>query len=575
MKRLVYEGNLRFPYGFHTGDGRRLAASDQPLFRAPDGSVILAGTSLAGVLRADLGRLLRAAGGPDEQCARRPNCKCVVCRLMGPRALRMRKEEGSDAALRASRLHVVGGRSEGRPAVRVRDRVGIDRRTRTAAARRKYDLEVVEGPLDLPFTLRIDEPEADELRYLEAVLRRLSAGWLFLGGKTGSGLGRAELTRLERTEIELSRPESLVAHLLGEALTAGGETQVLVGGGEDGWVGEWELGARGEEHGPASESVGDAQTAGPQPPGAGDWAQIRLALEIDLPWGFLVHDPAEALARGYDHAYARRVDGSPLLSGSSLRGALRSRAEQILRTVAGRGGACDLHTAGKSCHERIEKENQARKERHRTPLKLAEELSWLCPACRVFGSGRLVSSIKLTDFYPVAGREGSRRRQEQVAIDRFTGGAAAGAKFNSELADGVTFAGEIHVELGSSRLETWGLGLLALVLRDFLWEDVPLGFGTARGFNEYRVRLTGIDRFWIEAPGALEGLGSDLPDAAGARSFRSAPGQPLDSPAVVEALVGPRLAQRLASWVKVLHSYLERRLPGPAERSKAESGEVS
>lgn len=531
MKRLVYTGTLRFPHGFHTGDGRRLGASDQPLFREPDGSVALAGTSLAGVLRADLRRLLAATGGT---CVEKPECQCVVCRLMGPIAPRGRRGASQDVALRASRLHVVGGRAEAEGGVRVRDRVGIDRRTRTAADRRKYDLELLDGPVRAPFTLRIDKPEDDERRYLEAVLRRLAHGWLFLGGKIGSGPGRAELAQLERSEIDLGVPETLIAHLLADDPAAGGTAEVLVGDGDgDGWAEEWEL------------------DMDPTANGAPDTAQIRLHVEIDFPWGYLVHDPAEALSRGFDHAYLRREDGAPVLPGSSLRGALRSRAEQMLRTLAGAAAACDLHTKDRACHERIEAES-----RGEGKLTLADELALLCPACLVFGSGRLVSSVKVTDFLPLAGHEGQSRRQEQVAIDRFTGGAAAGAKFDSESQDGVTFAGEVHLEIGPHRLGSWGLGLLALVLRDLLWEDVPLGFGTARGFNEHRVRLIGVDRFWIAPPEALAGGGLGLDPGAGTRRYRPPAEAPIDSPDAAGVVAGPELAARLAAWVEALHARL-------------------
>ncbi len=214
MKRTTYTGALRFPYGFHTGDGRRLGAVDQPLFRETDGQVALSGSSLAGVLRADLERL---TGG----CRRAPECRCVVCRLLGPRAAGRRRQDGEDSHLAASRLHVLGGASSGPLSTRVRDRVGIDRRTRTAADRRKYDVEVVEGGVEFPFELRIDDPQEDELRALEAVLQRLAAGWLFLGGKTSSGLGRAELVRLDRAELDMTRPADLVENLLSDDPTAG------------------------------------------------------------------------------------------------------------------------------------------------------------------------------------------------------------------------------------------------------------------------------------------------------------------------------------------------------------------
>jgi hypothetical protein len=132
----------------------------------------------------------------------------------------------------------------------------------------------------------------------------------------------------------------------------------------------------------------------------------------------------------------------------------------------------------------------------------------------------------------------------------------------------VTFAGEIHLDVASYRLESWGLGLLALALRDLLWEDVPLGFGTARGFNEYRVRLAGVDRFWIEPPEVLAGEAAGLDTGAGPHSFRPAAEAPLDSPEAVAAAMGTGWAAVLASWVVALHRFLGDRYPAAAGRGE-------
>jgi CRISPR/Cas system CSM-associated protein Csm3 (group 7 of RAMP superfamily) len=531
MKRYTYQGLLRFPYGFHTGDGRRLASVDQPLCREADGRIALSGASLAGVLRADLERLSREREGVD--CERTPACRCVVCRLFGSRPER-RRRDGAAAALQASRLHVAGGVAPGEPPTRVRDRVGIDRRTRTAADKRKYELEIVEAGLEIPFELRLDDPLEDERRYLEATLFRLAGRWLFLGGKSSSGLGLAELIRLDRAELDLSNPAHLVEHLLGASPTAGALVIPLLP----------RTGAVPETLPPA------APAAGPSP----GWGQLRIALELHFPWGFLVNDPAESLASGVDHTYTRGGEGQPLLPGSALRGALRSRAEQILRTLGGDAAACDLNRKSATCHEKVEQEL-----RTRGAMSFDDELALHCQACRVFGSGRLASAVKITDFLPPSTGHGNSLRQELVAIDRFTGGAAEGAKFNAELRTGVTLVGEIHLEIGRHRLESWSLGLLALVLRDLLLADIPMGFGTAKGFNEYTARITGIDRYWLRPPAAFAGL-AGLDSRPGEKTW--APSSPLDSPATAGALAGDDLGERLTSWILELHRQLS---PGAEE----------
>lgn len=556
-RRTVYSGTLRFPHGFHTGDGRRLGAVDQPLLRTAEGGVALAGTSLAGVLRADLHRLREAAGGdPHPSAETLQDCECVVCRLLGPEAPQTRRvEDGTEAALHASKVYVSGGVSHGRPAIQVRDHVGIDRRTRTAADKRKYDVEVVEAGLELDFDLRADDLEDDERRYLEAALRRLAGGWLFLGGKSGSGPGRAKVVRLSRHELDCGDRAALIENLVADDELAGFSTAELIGSAANGWADDWEL--------PLSAAASEAA-----PPPAG-WAQLRLRLELEFPWGFLVNSPPDALMAAHDHGYARDAQGDPILPGSALRGALRARAEQTLRTLDPQGGfdeACDLHSPKKACHERIDAENDRRRENQKSLLDAALERERHCSACRVFGSGRLASPVKVSDFLPVREATGADLSQEFVAVDRFTGGAAPGLKFDAQARTGVTFAGEIHLEIGPLRLEAWGLGLLALVLRDLLWGDVPLGFGSGKGFNEARARLVGVDRFWLAPPPVLAEVGLD--PAPGERRWRREEG--LGDPAAGAAAAGPELAGRLEAWVARLHDRMAERAARPAAPDDAE-----
>jgi hypothetical protein len=84
----------------------------------------------------------------------------------------------------------------------------------------------------------------------------------------------------------------------------------------------------------------------------------------------------------------------------------------------------------------------------------------------------------------IANGNPGKHEQEFVAIDRFTGGAAGGAKFNSELAGKTTLGGTLTIDIGCLELvdpQLASLGLLALVLRDLAEGDIPIGSGSAKG----------------------------------------------------------------------------------------------
>ena len=546
MKRLVYRARIHLPYGFHTGDGRRLDVTDQPLFRNADGRLELPGTSIAGVLRADARRLVRALGGPRAECRADSRCRCLTCQVFGPRAKTRRGDE--EDPLWASRLYVRGGVACEDPATRIRDHVGIDRRTHTAADRRKYDVEI-SGPVTFPCLLRIDDPKDDEVELLEAVLRRLAAGWLYLGGKSGSGLGRAELAKLRRHTLDLRDRQQLVKHLLADEVDAGGHDDDLLADGA--WLKQWRLAA-------ATPADGDEPTLAPA-----DWGQVRLGLALEFPNGLLVNDPAEALMAGFDHAFTRDHQGRPILPGSSLRGALRTRAEQILRTLAGPDAACDLNTQGSACHQKIgDRLRDDKIHEDEKSLPFDDDRRLHCSACQVFGSGRLASSLKVSDFLTVEGTSRSPRAHEMVAIDRFTGGAADQAKFDAQTSGPVTVQGELTVELGPDRLQPWGLGLLVLVLRDLLVGDVPLGFGSAKGFNEVRARIVSADRFWIHPPEAFVTALDTLDPEPGSAHWDAAKDSDW-APLVGLMNRSPDLADTLRGWVTALDAHVVPREPQP------------
>ena len=83
-----------------------------------------------------------------------------------------------------------------------------------------------------------------------------------------------------------------------------------------------------------------------------------------------------------------------------------------------------------------------------------------------------------------------------MAIDRFTGGVAGSAKFDAEAVYQPVLAGTITIDL--KRMPLWGLGLLALVLRDLMEGDIPLGFGAGKGYGACKAEIKGLQIAGLE-----------------------------------------------------------------------------
>ncbi len=209
------------------------------------------------------------------------------------------------------------------------------------------------------------------------------------------------------------------------------------------------------------------------PDAPGQDLQLNLTLPFDGP--FLVSDPVKKEKIDPDQPDLiplRDNDGKPLLPASSLRGALRSQAERIVRTL---GGHC-CHPAD-PC----------------PPLLEIKELDTLCPVCQVFGAAGWKTGLRIHTFKCVQ-VDRTENRQDFVAIDRFHGGGKDGAKFAVEHSEHPCFQGKITV---SSRVKESSKGLLALVLRDLREGDVTLGFGANKGYGHLlteAVRVENWDR---------------------------------------------------------------------------------
>jgi CRISPR-associated RAMP protein (TIGR02581 family) len=198
--------------------------------------------------------------------------------------------------------------------------------------------------------------------------------------------------------------------------------------------------------------------------------------------------------------FRQRPKPEPYIPGSSLKGVIRSHAERVARTLCNRPeewrlGACDPFRAKEkerdwarvdgACAVKLDCRKAPPAEMKRqgcTPQELAPPLVYRdsCPACKIFGNTALAGRLSVPDAYiPENISPPLPERRDGVGIDRFSGGAARGAKFDMEVVINATFTTTLHL----TNFEIWQLGLLACVLYDLGEGLVPIGSGKSRGLG--------------------------------------------------------------------------------------------
>lgn len=227
----------------------------------------------------------------------------------------------------------------------------------------------------------------------------------------------------------------------------------------------------------------------------------RIDLEI-IPIDPLLINSGHGTVGGPDMSFVRTgrfgEKDEPFIPGSSLKGMIRSYAEKICRSLRDKpvpvclpyvepGKEKNGESRQASCGLSFEKYKKVNKI---DSISSSDIYGVSCPACRLFGShcfsGRFATSdayltmkFKESGTYLLETRDG-------VAINRLTGGAATGAKYDME----VLTRGEFETTLEIRNFERWQLALTGLVLRDMEDGNVRLGFGKSRGLGRFRVKIT-------------------------------------------------------------------------------------
>ena len=323
--------------------------------------------------------------------------------------------------------------------------VAIDRCTRTASEGKLYYIEFV--PAEAVFDVRLT---AQGIRQ-EDIARLLAALQQFDGGDGSPTLGAESSNGWGRIVWTPNKTKRFGVEHLGQWLAA------PTACGYD-----------------ACEAPAQAVTIQPHPTKRSKQV-LKIAVELHFRGPLLVRHtepPKIGKDENIPNARPRRTaEGHALLPARSFRGALRSQAERILRTVfdGTNGIAPEPSLQTEALHD-------------------PEEVTSLSLAGQLFGAAGWRSVVDISDF----ASKGPAHMEEQdfVAIDRFTGGAAEGKKFKWKALwpEGpekpLTLNGEIHLDLARlQKAENWAPGLLALTLRDLVEGDISFGAGCAKGYG--------------------------------------------------------------------------------------------
>ncbi len=347
--------------------------------------------------------------------------------------------------------------------------VAIQRRTRTAADKKLFNTEFV--PAGVSFTVELtgqnlsDEEVAMLLRALQE-FNITDTDAITLGAEAANGWGRmtwglGNVHHLTDSDVaawllRFQNPPPPPA-----ALTYGHRTTAL-----------------GTDRKVVMEAKATALTPNPTTKN-----QITLELELYFDGPLLVRRSKKPKAPNTpnepDAEPRLTTDGKVLIPERSMRGAIRSQAERILRTLLNPDAA----------DQKIAPDPSLNNEVLRRKADGSLDFDALSLAARIFGAGSWKSPIAFTPFASetkVKVQDKTLLDQEFVAIDRFTGGGADGAKFKFRYAWEPVVRGFVTIHLDrwqKAGVNELAQGLLLLVARDLMEGDTTFGMGAGKGFG--------------------------------------------------------------------------------------------
>ena len=319
----------------------------------------------------------------------------------------------------------------------LRDGVKINGATGTAEDKAKYDLELLQAGTEFPLSFELlverEANEADLLKGLAIALSGLQNHEISLGMKKRRGFGRCHVKEWQVWNFNLEDA-----------------------GDRNLWLNfeHWRTGFIPifNVHTSITEALGIKLDIN----GEDKRDRFLIHAQFQLVGSLLIRSGQDSTGRAPDVVHLKshrpgKTDAEPVLSGTSLGGVLRHRAERIINTLEKPTSIID-EVFGPDFSK--DKSKQAKASRLVVYEKVIEKADDLV--------------------------------QNRIAIDRFTGGAYHGALFDEQ----PIFGGKdtcVTIELELRHPEKYEIGLLLLLLKDLWTQDLPVGGESSIG----RGRLQG------------------------------------------------------------------------------------
>lgn len=201
-------------------------------------------------------------------------------------------------------------------------------------------------------------------------------------------------------------------------------------------------------------------------------AKIDIVLHVETPLAIMagetnMMDPS----RPDNQVVTQWINGRyvPYIPGSSLKGVLRSRAEQLLRGL------------GVEVDDPFDKYSQSNKPRSDATHVYDSN----CPVSQLFGSLSLKGRVTIRDAYPLEPERIILGHRHNVGIDRISGGPKRSALFDREVVESGSFGTMISL----NNFELWQLSLMLHLLKDLHDGYIRLGAATTRGLGKVSVEI--------------------------------------------------------------------------------------